>query len=63
MLVAYDAFVARINLRYEEARKCLDDGDYEGAQTILANLALSHAKTSLSLRNVLVKDGKIKEKQ
>lgn len=62
MLAAYDKFVARINQRYAEARKCLEEDRYEDAQTILADLALSHAKTSLSLRNVLVKDGKIKEK-
>lgn len=61
MLKAFDAFAARIAERYAEARAFLAAGKYEEAQAILAQLTMSHAKTSLSLRNVLVRDGVIKE--
>lgn len=57
MLRAYDAFTARITQRYADARACLEADDYVGAQDILASLTTSHARTSLSLRNVLIRDG------
>lgn len=63
MLKAFDAFATRIAARYADAAECLRDGRYEEAQTILAELATSHAKTSLSLRGVLIRDGVIKEEQ
>jgi hypothetical protein len=61
MMEGFDAFVARINLRYAEARACLDRGDYVEAHRILARITQSHAKTSVSLRNVLIKQGKLEE--
>jgi hypothetical protein len=61
MLAAFDAFSARIAARYNEVRVCLENDQYEEAQAILASLATSHAKTSLSLRGVLIRDGIIKE--
>jgi hypothetical protein len=57
MLRAFDAFSARIAERYAEARACMEREDYAGAQAILASLTTSHAKTSLSLRGVLIRDG------
>lgn len=61
MLKAFDAFAERIAGHYAEARRCLDEGKYEEAHAILARLTTSHARTSLSLRNVLVRDGVMKE--
>jgi hypothetical protein len=61
MLKAFDAFSKRIADAYAEARKCLAEERYEDAQAILAQLTMSHAKTSLSLRGVLIRDGVIKE--
>lgn len=61
MLKAFDAFATRIAERYAEARTCLENDEYERAQEILASLTTSHAKTSLSLRGVLIRDGIIGE--
>lgn len=61
MLKAYDQFVARMDECYAQARACLDRDDYVGAQRILAQMGIKHARTSLSLRNVLIKDGLLKE--
>lgn len=61
MLKAFDAFAARIAERYAEARVCLERGEYEKAQEILATLATSHARTSMSLRGVLIRDGVLGE--
>ena len=61
MLEQFRAFADRINERYDEVYDKLERGDYIGAQTDLANLTTSHAKTSLSLRNKLVRDGFIGE--
>lgn len=59
MLKAFHAFASRIADRYAEAEECLARGEYEEAQRILSALAVSHAKTSMSLRNVLIRDGVI----
>lgn len=59
MLAGFDNFTQRVMDRYAEARAALEQDDYVGAQRILAGLATSHAKTSLSLRNVLIQDGVI----
>jgi hypothetical protein len=59
MMKAFDAFSQRIQAKYEEAREALETGDDLKAYQILADIAKSHAKTSLSLRNVLVRDGKL----
>lgn len=62
MMQGFDKFSARMAKRYGEVRDCLNAGRYEEAQALLAEIAISHAKTSLSLRNVLVKDGLVKDK-
>ena len=61
MLAGFDAFTKRISKRYREVRDCLAAERYEEAQQLLTAIALTHAKTSLSLRNVLVRDGKLEE--
>lgn len=61
MLVAFDAFAARIADKYKEARDALDKEDYIRAEEILNTLTRSHAKTTLSLHKVLIRDGVIKE--
>ena len=60
MLPAFDKFVAQINEAYECARERLELGDMEGCQTILARISMTHAKTSLSMRSVLIRRGLIK---
>jgi hypothetical protein len=61
MMSGFDKFAARMAKRYDEVRDCLNAGRYEEAQALLADIATSHARTSLSLRNVLIKDGKLTE--
>lgn len=61
MLAAFDSFVARIAARYQEARELMAQGKYAEAHQILATLATSHARTSMSLRNVLVRNGLLPE--
>lgn len=61
MLAAFEQFAARIAGEYEKALDALARDDYVGAHRILAELAQSHAKTSLSLRNQLVRDGLLEE--
>lgn len=62
MLKAFAAFSARINARYEDAAVALRDDDYKAAMAILTELSQSHAKTSLSLRNALVRAGKLEDR-
>lgn len=57
MLAGFTQFIERITAEYEEARAALHRDDYIEAHRILSELAMSHAKTSLSLRNMLVKEG------
>ncbi len=59
MLARYDQFVATMDRRYQEARAALERGDYVKAQSILAQMGISHARTSMSLRNVLIREGLI----
>ena len=61
MMAGFDKFSDRMAKRYGEVRDCLEAGRYEEAQMLLSDIALSHARTSLSLRNVLVKNGVLKE--
>lgn len=61
MLRRYDQFVDRMASCYAEVRACLERDDYVGAQRILADMGISHAKTSMSLRNVLVKEGLLED--
>lgn len=57
MMRGFDAFAERIAKRYAEVRDCLEANRYEEAHALLSDIAQSHARTSLSLRNVLVKNG------
>lgn len=61
MLRGFDRFVSGVNAAYAQARAALERDDYIDAQRILAGIAVRHAKASLSLRNVLVKNGKLEE--
>lgn len=61
MLKGFEAFMARIEARYHDAYVALELEDYVGAQQILAQLAQSHARTSMSLRGVLVREGLLTE--
>lgn len=61
MMKGFDKFAARMSKRYDEVRDCLVAGRYEEAQSLLADIATSHARTSLSLRNVLVRNGELEE--
>lgn len=63
MLAAFSRFAARISGEYDKALDALERDDYVEAHRILSELAQSHAKTSLSLRNQLVKDGLLKGSQ
>lgn len=62
MLRGFDQFSDRMARRYSEVRDCLAAGRYEEAHMLLASIAVSHAKTSLSLRNVLIKQGKLEDR-
>lgn len=61
MLAAFDQFARRIAAEYEKVAEALLMDDYTEAQRILSELAQSHAKTSLSLRNMLIKEGLLEE--
>lgn len=62
MMRAFNAFTTRISQRYDDVAQALLDEDYERAMELLIALGRSHAKTSLSLRNALVRDGKLENK-
>lgn len=61
MLARYDQFVARMTAQYAEAREALERGEYTQAHDILARMGISHARTSMSLRNVLIRSGRIQD--
>jgi len=61
ILAAFDKFKSQIDAAYAQARELLAKEQYVQAQQVLAQIAKSHAKTSLSLRNVLIRDGHLKE--
>lgn len=61
MMKGFEAFMDRIEARYREAYAALERGEYVEAQRILAQLAQSHARTSMSLRGVLIREGLLKE--
>lgn len=63
MLRGFETFMLRIEARYRDAYDALENGDYVKAQQILAQLAQSHARTSLSLRSILIKEGLLREDQ
>lgn len=60
MLPAFDKFVTQINDAYEAARERLERGDMEGCQSILARISITHARTSMSMRSVLIRRGLMK---
>lgn len=62
MMRGFDRFSERMAKRYQEVRDCLQAKRYAEAQMLLADIATSHARTSLSLRNVLIKERKLGEK-
>lgn len=59
MLRGFDKFSDRMAQRYSHVRDCLAAERYEEAHMLLSDIAVSHAKTSLSLRNLLVKKGRL----
>lgn len=61
MMKGFEAFMRRINDKYREAYAALDQDDYVKAQQILAQLAQSHARTSMNLRGVLIREGLLEE--
>jgi hypothetical protein len=61
MLNGFDKFAARMAKRYDEVKDCLKANRFEEAQMLLSEIATSHARTSLSLRNVLVRNGVLEE--
>jgi hypothetical protein len=61
MLAAFRKFSTRIASEYDKAFAALERDDYVEAQRILAELARSHASTSLSLRSRLIREGKLTE--
>jgi hypothetical protein len=62
MMEGFDRFSFRMRKRYDQVRDCLAAHRYEEAHVLLTDIAVSHAKTSLSLRNVMVKDGLMEER-
>lgn len=63
MMGGFDRFSIRMTKRYAEVRDCLAAERYEEAHSLLADIAVSHARTTLSLRNHLVRQGKLTEEK
>lgn len=61
MLRGFDKFSQRMANRYSQVRDCLMADRFEEAQMLLSEIASSHARTSLSLRNVLIKNGALED--
>lgn len=61
MLAAFAKHRKRVDDSLGEVQGYLTRGQYVYAQMKLANIVVSMAKTSLSLRNMLIKDGYIEE--
>lgn len=59
MLEAFDKFKAQIDGAYIVVRGLLEDGDYVQAQAVLARIGQTHARTSLSMRNYLIKTNRL----
>lgn len=60
IVAAFDRFKDQVDEAYDQVRAALVNNDYEGAQSILAALGQLHARTSVSMRNYLIKNGKLK---
>lgn len=54
-LDAYDKFKDQIDAAYNQVRRHLAAGRYKEAQDGLARIAQVHARTSVSMRNYLIK--------
>ena len=61
MLASFEKFTDRIGDLYDDVLEALTEEDYVKAQKILAHLAQTHARTSLSLRGMLIREGLLKE--
>lgn len=54
-LAAYDKFKDAIDAAYADVRTALAEHRYKDAQQGLARIAQVHARTSVSMRNYLIK--------
>lgn len=63
ILTAFDRFKQQIDDAYTLVRQQLEQGQFDNAQKTLAKITQTHARTSLSLRNVLIKRGLIQGEQ
>lgn len=61
MLEAFDRFREQISDAYRTAQEQLKEGKYNEAHSTLAHIAQVHAKTALSLRNVLIRRGLVED--
>lgn len=59
MIQAFDRFKAQIDGAYIVVRNLLEEGDFVGAQAVLARIGQTHARTSLSMRNYLIKTNRL----
>jgi hypothetical protein len=57
LIQAFDKFRSQIDAAYDQARICLLNGQLTEAQAMLAKIAQVHAKTSLSMRAYLIRNG------
>lgn len=57
MIGGFEKFTDRIYIRYHQVRDCLKANRYEEAQLLLDELTVSHARTALSLKSMLIKNG------
>jgi hypothetical protein len=57
ILAAFDRMTDQVTNAYAMAREALAANELVRAQAILAQIGRSHAKSSVSLRNVLVRRG------
>lgn len=53
---AFDRFKKQIDVAYDRVREHIKTGHYNEAQEELARIAQVHAKTSLSMRNFLIRN-------
>lgn len=57
ILAAFDRMIKQVDNAYAAAREALANNDLVAAQDILAKIGRVHAKSSVSLRGVLIKRG------
>ena len=61
LIEAYDKMTKQVMDAYAAAREALVANDLVTAQSILARIAQSHAKSSVSLRSILIRRGLLQE--